>query len=70
MAKLTSFTTIAAVAAVGMMLVGVLALVGGSHTKQVVHDQLAPQKIFFPAAGSPALLSGVKQYARSAAADR
>ncbi len=46
-----------------MMLVGVLALVGGSYTKQVVHDQLAPQKIFFPAAGSPALLPGVKQYA-------
>jgi hypothetical protein len=46
-----------------MMLVGVLALVGGSYTKQVVHDQLAPQKIFFPAAGSPALLPGIKQYA-------
>jgi len=63
LAKLTSLTTIAAVAAVGMMLVGVLALVGGSYTKQVVHDQLAPQKIFFPAAGSPALLPGIKQYA-------
>ena len=63
LAKLTSLTTIAAVAAAGMMLVGVLALVGGSYTKQVVHDQLAPQKIFFPAAGSPALLPGVKQYA-------
>ena len=63
LAKLTSLTTIAAVAAAGMMLVGVLALVGGSYTKQVVHDQLAPQKIFFPAAGSPALLPGIKQYA-------
>jgi hypothetical protein len=63
LAKLTSLTTIAAVAAVGMMLVGVLALVGGSYTKQVVHDQLAPQKIFFPAAASPALLPGIKQYA-------
>jgi hypothetical protein len=46
-----------------MMVVGVLALVGGSYDKQVVHDQLAPQKIFFPPAGSPALLPGVKQYA-------
>jgi len=63
LAKLTSLTTIAAVAAAGMMLVGILALVGGSYTKQVVHDQLAPQKIFFPAAGSPALLPGIKQYA-------
>ena len=36
---------------------------GGSYDKQVVHDQLVPQKIFFPAAGSPALLPGVKQYA-------
>jgi hypothetical protein len=45
------------------MIVGVLALAGGSYDKQVVHDQLAPQKIFFPAAGSPALLPGVKQYA-------
>ena len=63
LAKLTSLTTVAAVAAAGMMLVGILALVGGSYTKQVVHDQLAPQKIFFPAAGSPALLPGIKQYA-------
>ena len=63
LAKLTSLTTIAALAAVGMMLVGVLALVGGGYTKQVVHDQLAPQKIFFPAAASPALLPGIKQYA-------
>jgi hypothetical protein len=63
LAKLTSLTTIAAFAAAGMMLLGVLALVGGSYTKQVVHDQLAPQKIFFPAAASPALLPGIKQYA-------
>ena len=63
LAKLTSLTTIAAVAAAGMMLLGILALVGGSYTEQVVHDQLAPQKIFFPAAASPALLPGIKQYA-------
>jgi hypothetical protein len=63
LAKLTSLTTIAAVAAAGMMVLGVLALVGGSYTRQVVHDQLAPQKIFFPAAASPALLPGIKQYA-------
>ena len=63
LAKLTSLTSIAAFAAVGLIIVGVLALVGGSYTKQVVHDQLAPQKIFFPPAGSPAMLPGIKQYA-------
>ncbi len=63
LAKLTSLTSVATVAAAGIVVVGVLAVVGGSYDKQVVHDQLVPQKIFFPAAGSPALLPGVKQYA-------
>src|ERR1700733_13744483 len=58
LAKLTSLTSIATVAAAGLMVVGVLAVVGGHYDKQVVHDQLAPQKIFFPPAGSPALLPG------------
>jgi hypothetical protein len=63
LAKLTSLTTVASVAAAGMMVVGVLALLGGSYDSQVVHDQLAPQKIFFPAAGSKALTPGVVKYA-------
>src|SRR6476469_7684315 len=63
LARLTSLTSVASVAAAGMIIVGVLAVVGGSYDKQVVHDQLAPQKIFFPPAGSPALLPGVRQYA-------
>jgi hypothetical protein len=63
LARLTTLTSVASVAAAGMILVGVLAVVGGSYDKQVVHGQLAPQKIFFPAAGSPALLPGIKQYA-------
>jgi uncharacterized membrane protein len=63
LAKLTSLTSIATVAAAGIVVVGILAVVGGNYDKQVVHDQLVPQKIFFPAAGSPALLPGVKQYA-------
>lgn len=50
-------------AAVGLMVVGALALVGGTYDKQVVRDQLTPQKISFPAAGSKELLPGVKQYA-------
>jgi hypothetical protein len=63
LAKLTSLTSIATVAAVGVILVGIIAVVGGSYDKKVVHDQLVPQKIFFPASGSPELLPGVKQYA-------
>jgi len=63
LARLTSLTTIATVAAAGMVIVGILAVVGGQYDKQVVRDQLVPQKIVFPAANSPALLPGVKQYA-------
>ena len=63
LARLTSLTSVASVAAAGMIVVGILAVVGGSYDKQVVHGQLAPQKIFFPAAASPALLPGIKQYA-------
>jgi hypothetical protein len=63
LAKLTSLTSIATMAAVGLMIVGVVAVVGGNYGKNVVHDQLVPQKIFFPASNSPALLPGVKQYA-------
>ncbi len=63
LAKLTSLTAIATMAAVGMMIVGVIAVIGGSYDKKVVHDQLVPQKIFFPASNSAALLPGIKQYA-------
>jgi hypothetical protein len=63
LAKLTGLTSIATVAAAGIIVVGVLAVVGGNYDKQVVRDQLVPQKIFFPAANSPALLPGIKQYA-------
>jgi hypothetical protein len=63
LAKLTGLTSIASVAAAGILVVGIVALVGGSYAKNVVHDQLVPQKIFFPAAGSPELLPGVEQYA-------
>jgi len=56
LAKLTSLTSIATVAAAGMIVVGILAVVGGHYDKQVVHDQLAPQKISFPKpATNPAL---------------
>jgi len=63
LASLTSLTSVTTVAAAAMIFLGVCALLAGNYTKDVVHDQLAPQKIFFPPAGSPALLPGVKQYA-------
>jgi hypothetical protein len=62
LAKLTSLTSIATVAAAGMVVVGILAVVGGRYDKQVVHDQLAPQKIFFPKpATNPGLSSDAGQ---------
>jgi hypothetical protein len=63
LAKLTGLTTVATVAAAGMIILGILAVVGGNYDKQVVRDQLTPQKVFFPPAGSAELLPGVKQYA-------
>jgi len=63
LAKLTSLTSIATVAAAGMVVVGILAVVGGNYDKQVVREQLVPQKIYFPAANSPEMLPGIKQYA-------
>jgi hypothetical protein len=63
LAKLTGLTSIATMAALGIMVVGIIAVVGGNYAKNVVRDQLLPQKITFPAANSPALLPGIKQYA-------
>jgi hypothetical protein len=63
LARLTSLTSVAAMAAAGIIAIGIIAVVGGSYAKNVVHDQLVPQKIVFPAANSPELLPGVKQYA-------
>ena len=63
LAKLTSLTSIASLTAAGIVVVGIIAVVGGNYAKNVVHDQLVPQKIVFPAANSPALLPGIKQYA-------
>lgn len=60
LAKLTSLTSIATVAAAGMIVVGAVALVGGHYDRQVVRDQLAPQKIFFP---KPATNPGLAAYA-------
>jgi hypothetical protein len=62
MAKLFNLTSVASVAAVGLVLAGVLAFTGGTYAQKVVRDQLAPQKIFFPPAGS-ALPPSLAKYA-------
>lgn len=62
LARLTSLTSVTTVAALGLVIFGILAIVGGGYDKKVVHDQLAPQKIFFPAKGDPALFSDLHQY--------
>ena len=51
MRRLFNLTTVASGAAIGMIIVGVLAIVAGIYTRDVVQDQLGPQKIFFPEKG-------------------
>ncbi|HEY4916316.1 MAG TPA: hypothetical protein VIH92_05375 [Solirubrobacteraceae bacterium] len=58
--KITSLTPIAAGAAAGMIALGIVAIVGGSYSHQVVRDQLGPQKIYFP---KPAEYPNLKRYA-------
>lgn len=50
-------------AAVGIIAIGILAIFGGIHDHQVVTSQLKPQKIFFPAAGSPDSYPDLDKYA-------
>jgi hypothetical protein len=49
--------------AAGLVVTGVLALVAGTYAKDVVHDQLAPQKIFFPPDEASGLPPNLSQYA-------
>jgi hypothetical protein len=62
MRKLFNLTTVASGAALGMIIAGVLALIGGGYANNVVHDQLSPQKIYFPAKGK-ALPANLNQFA-------
>ena len=62
MRKLFNLTTVASGVAIGMIVAGALALAGGSYATDVVHDQLVPQKIFFPPKGE-ALPASLNQYA-------
>ena len=62
MRKLFNLTTVASGLAIGMILAGALAVIGGAYAKDVVHDQLVPQKIFFNEDASK-LPENLKQYA-------
>src|ERR1035438_9789333 len=57
--KITSLTPIAAGAAAGMIVLGIVSIVGGSYDHEVVHNQLGTQKITFP---KPAEYADLKQY--------
>jgi hypothetical protein len=62
MRKYFNLTTVASGAALGMIIAGILALVGGGYANNVVHDQLSPQKIYFPAKGK-ALPANLNRFA-------
>ena len=62
MRRLFNLTTVASGAAIGMIVAGVLALIGGAYDHKVVHDQLAPQKIFF-APDAKSLPPSIRSYA-------
>jgi len=62
MRKLFNLTTVASGAAIGMILAGALALIGGAYARDVVHDQLVPQKIYFSEDAS-SLPANLKPYA-------
>ena len=62
MRKLFNLTTVASGIAIGMLIAGALALVGGTYAKDVVHDQLVPQQIYFPEKGEE-LPANLEQYA-------
>jgi hypothetical protein len=69
LAKVTSLPMIAIGAALGLIVAGILAVIGGSYAHSVVHDQLAPQKIRFAPANSPSLPANIKSYANKPVLD-
>jgi hypothetical protein len=62
MRKLFNLTTVASGLAIGMIIAGVFAVIGGSYAHKVVRDQLVPQKIFF-SDDKAELPANLKQYA-------
>jgi hypothetical protein len=63
LSRITSLTSIAVGLALGMVVAGALALVGGGYAHKVVHDQLTPQKISFPADQAHGLFPDLQKYA-------
>jgi hypothetical protein len=62
MRKFFNLFTVASGAAIGLIVAGSLALIGGQYATNVVHDQLVPQKIYFPAKGKE-LPANLNQFA-------
>jgi hypothetical protein len=62
MRKFFNLTTVASGIAIGMIIAGALALIGGNYARDVVHDQLTPQQIYFPPKGEE-LPANLNQYA-------
>lgn len=62
-ARITSLRPVAIGLAAGILVAGILAVVGGSYAKDVLHDQLAPQKIVFPASTEEGLPENLSRYA-------
>lgn len=61
--KITAPTSVAVGLALGMVVAGILAIVGGAYAHKVVHDQLSPQKITFPQNKQQGLFDDLHQYA-------
>lgn len=62
MRKYFNLTTVASGVAIGLLIAGSLALIGGRYATNVVHDQLTPQKIYFPQKGKE-LPANLNQFA-------
>src|SRR5690349_5181878 len=62
MRRIFNLTTVASGAAIGMIVAGILAVIGGGYAHKVVHDQLTPQKIFFTS-DAKSMPPGIRQYA-------
>ena len=63
LSKIVRLRPVAMGLAAGLLITGVLAVIGGSYAHQGAHDQLMPQKIFFPESEADGLPANLSQYA-------
>ncbi len=63
LARITSLRPVAIGLATGILVAGILAVIGGAYAKDVLHDQLAPQRIFFPESTEQGLPENLSEYA-------